>query len=301
MGPRSLLLMSLLVVACGDQSGTGPPPSPHVTGELAFIPQGEVAYAQGGAIVIRNFTDSSSRRIELDTANMGAVNGLTWRPDGSALVYDPYNLRLDHFELHLVPLDGSPESVLYPGEGHHAYPAFGPDGRLAYWAEFSGRQMEDILVDGQPIFPSACCALEGRPAWAPDGSAMVAVNTSREVDQLIQLNLATGAIRVLRSAASGQYFRNPVYSHAGDRVAFTSITSAAEYTSANEIWVMGADGKNPHLLVTGHADDMATWSPDDAWIAFARTEPPAASICMVPSAGGQVTTLVERAIVADWR
>ena len=38
----------------------------------------------------------------------------------------------------------------------------------------------------------------------------------------------------------------------------------------DEIWVMDADGSNPHqITMNNHRDDFPTWSPDGTRIAFA--------------------------------
>lgn len=298
MRPHSLLVFSLLLAACGGDGGTGPEPPSNLTGELAYVTD--------GAIVIRNLADGGTRRIELNTEGLGAANGLAWQPDGGALVYAPFNFERGFYELHRVPVNGSPVTVLYPNEGHQHSPAFAPGGRLAYWVngvEVAGdRHGDEIFVDGQPFSRPALYVLPGRAAWSPDGSAMViAGRLGSGQFGLIKVTLATGAEAVLIQAADDEWLVNPIYSRAGDRVAFTKLIFGPNMTETDEIWVVNADGSNPQRLVTGHSDNMATWSPDDAWIAFTRTEPPAASIRIVSASGGPVATLVKGAIVADWR
>jgi hypothetical protein len=46
---------------------------------------------------------------------------------------------------------------------------------------------------------------------------------------------------------------------------------------------------------------MATWSPDDAWIAFQRAGPAAATVALVPAAGGEVVQLVPAGGNPAWR
>jgi hypothetical protein len=57
--------------------------------------------------------------------------GLAWAPDGSAIVFAPFNSD-SLYELHRVALDGSGTTVLFPNDAHEAFPSFAPDGRLGY-------------------------------------------------------------------------------------------------------------------------------------------------------------------------
>jgi TolB protein len=60
---------------------------------------------------------------------------------------------------------------------------------------------------------------------------------------------------------------NPVYSPQGDRIAFTRRSGEAEPA----IWVMEADGDNPHPVIATSASAITqpTWSPNGRRLAFA--------------------------------
>lgn len=300
MRARLLLVALYLLAACSGDDGNGPPPPPDFPGELAYIDDEE--------IFIRHFTDGSTRRIERNVDNEGlviAISGLAWQPDGRALVYASYNAKQQWYELHRVPLDGSPETVLYPEAQHQALPAFAPDGRLAYWV--SGFEHgSTIFMNGLPSSLGDGCCTWSRPAWSTDGSAMLIVRRVEGVDRLSRVDLASGAtVEVFQAAtdSSHEQLLNPAYSRSGDRVAFTRGVVPPDSSCTEEIWVTNADGSNPSRLTSGHYDDEATWSPDDAWIAFARQDPSGKPIiAVVSSAGGSVTQLSQGAVFAPaWR
>jgi hypothetical protein len=285
---RLLLVALLLLAACSGDDGNGPPPPPpNLTGELAYI--------SGGAIVIRNFPDGSTRRIELNTEGL-VVEGLAWQPDGGALVYAQNTVERLLYELHRVPVDGSPATVLYQTElQHQAWPAFAPDGRLGYWVNGLDHGYT-MFVDGEPFSAFEGHCQPSRPAWSPDGSVMLVVERAEGADRLVQVNLATGAAVVVFQAGdqSVEQLVNPAYSRSGDRVAFTRAVFGQNNGETDEIWVINADGSNPFRLTSRHSDQEATWSPDDAWIAFARNDPSGPSgmiIAVVSSVGGSVTRL----------
>jgi len=278
-----------LLAACSGDDGNGPPPPPP---DL----KGELAYISGGAIVIRNLTDGSTRRIARNTEGL-VVQGLAWQPDSGALVYALSTVEHLLYELHRVPVDGSPETVLYPTEGQHqAWPAFAPDGRLGYWVNGLDHSYT-MFVDGQPFSSFEGDCPPSRPAWSPDGSAMLVVERAEGADRLVRVNLATGsAVLVFQAGDENvEQLVNPAYSRSGDRVAFTRVVFGQNNSETDELWMINADGSSPQQLTSGHLDEEATWSPDDAWIAFARNDPSVPPtgliIAVVSSAGGSVTRL----------
>lgn len=116
----------------------------------------------------------------LNTAGLSAVWGMDWQPDGRAPVYSAYNFERGWYELHRIPVDGSPGTVLFPNGGHQLAPAFLPDGRLSYWVngvEVAGESHGyEIFVEGQPFSPPLYAGVwGGRAAWSPDGESAVVV------------------------------------------------------------------------------------------------------------------------------
>ena len=105
MRARDFLIVPLLLTACGgDDGGTGPEPPANLTGELAYL--------GGDGIVIRDFGTGETRNIKLNTEGLGAAGGMSWQPDGRALVYGVLNLDRLLWEVHRVPIAGSPVTVL---------------------------------------------------------------------------------------------------------------------------------------------------------------------------------------------
>jgi Tol biopolymer transport system component len=297
MRPADWLPCALLLAACGDDSG-GPSTQPDFPGEIAYLAD--------GAIQMRDLDAGTTRRFDLGQDEEGVVSGaLAWAPDGSAIVFAPFDGDRFLYELHRVALDGSGTAVLFPNEAHEAYPAFSPDGRLGYWVNgiVSGEDHGyEIFVDAEPYSPCGGYCQLSRPAWSPDGTAIIVVGGGNGVDQLIRIDLSSGTETSFLQAngdRNAEQLVNPEYSRSGDRVAFTRIVFGASET--DEIWVVSAGGGNPTRLTSDHFDDKATWSPDDQWIAFERNQPPGPLIGVIAATGGEVSQLIQQGSAPAWR
>jgi WD40 repeat protein len=112
--------------------------------------------------------DDGWRTIELETTEVTAPD-VAVSPDGEWLVFT----LLGH--LHRVPTEGGEAEQLTFGPYHDADPAISPDGtRVAFGSNRDGTDSNIFvlnLADGQ-ISQVTEDSLAGRPAWAPDGSAI---------------------------------------------------------------------------------------------------------------------------------
>ena len=69
-------------------------------------------------------------------------------------------------------------------------------------------------------------------------------------------------------------------------------TQRGDHESSHEIWVMGSDGTNEHVVTTsaGHDDFAPEWSPDGGKIVFLSTPVDAAGEIYVTDADGSNVT-----------
>jgi Tol biopolymer transport system component len=203
--------------------------------------------------VILDVDGNGTLRLPLP-AGVGAVgNGVSWAPDGSAVVIEgcrPCNDAgfgqrqnpVAHYHLFIVPTDGSPVRELLDdtGGGLDA-PAWSPDG--------SSIAVVRLICDPGTVMPFC-------------GGAPGVLET---------IQVANGTAK--RMGGVGPFGSAPVWSPDGRRIAYTDNTG---------LFVIGADGTGLTSLVVGEAT-QAQWSPDGSWILFRSGN----SLRIVPSDGGE--------------
>ena len=110
---------------------------------------------------------------------------------------------------------------------------------------------------------------EGQQAVSPAGNIVLFSQNSGSSSFLYRKDLSTGASMRLTSASNG-IESEASFSHDGKLVAY-SFASSPESKSA--VWVVGADGHNPHAL-TGEDQDALhpVFSPDDSKVFYASSD-----------------------------
>ena len=122
------------------------------------------------------------------------------------------------------------------------------------------------------------------PDWSPDGSRILferifqpdAPDLPTVADEVMRVN-SDGSGLTQVGSCTGDCVSNddPQYSPDGRQIAYSRLMHMPGGSLVLGIWVMGADGSNPHQITqlqapTGSEDHEPAWSPDGSSIVFTR-------------------------------
>jgi len=126
----------------------------------------------------------------------------------------------------------------------------------------------------------------GRLSWSPDGQSLLfeGLYPERKITALCRLDVRTGEMTQLtEDPAEGLL---PAYSPDGRQIAYVSYAPA--HSEKWQIWIMDADGSDPHRLTSGDApESYPTWSPDGKHIAYIKRQSARCHIWLTDLATGQ--------------
>ena len=202
------------------------------------------------SIYVVNADGTATRRIASDSGTFG----LAWSPDGKAIAYGVKN------GIALVRVDGGGTQVVPTDSGKDPWrPSWSPDGtRVAF---LSGGGLYVTNVDGSGETRLAEAEGPPTPAWSPDGKQILFAR-----DHQISVIDADGSgERQLTRSSWGEGFAAPVWSPDGTRIAFRRGRFPDSYET--DVWIMNADGSEPHVLATPLAQDGLAGSDDSPiWV-----------------------------------
>jgi Tol biopolymer transport system component len=142
------------------------------------------------------------------------------------------------------------------------FPDFSPDGgKVVFGGASSGSTNVDVWViglDGANLTRLTTAVGPDRfPAWSPDGAKIVFQSSRTGIAQVWVMN-SDGSGQTQLTFDSVPKDQVPDWSPDGSQIAFVTQTHA----SGGDIWLMNADGSNPHAITSG-ADKLGmAWSPD---------------------------------------
>ena len=151
-----------------------------------------------------------------------------------------------------------------PSENRLIHAAISPDGKYLAYTDTQGLHLSVIEtgeVHDVPL-PEDLRTHLWDVTWFPDGEKLLfTANSDTEGFMIWAISVLGGAPRKLRSHT----WPEPVVSPQGSLIAFLS-------EHEHEIWVMGANGENPHRVLTGKNDSYPAlaWSPTGQRIAYIR-------------------------------
>jgi len=198
-------------------------------------------------------------------------------PNGSLVAFVS-NQGSDAFHLRVMNKDGSGVRALPGGAAEHGSPAWSPNGRQIAFSrcttldadtgDCTNAQIAVIGADGQNLkvlTTRVTGAVDSRPAWAPDGKALVFQRTNADGIVSLWTVSATGSSirRILNDGSDVD--RNPSFTPNGREVIYFSDVGGHE-----GIWQVNPNGHAKKKLFTESPD------PDDPTTG-AGTENPAVS------------------------
>jgi dipeptidyl aminopeptidase/acylaminoacyl peptidase len=246
---------------------------------VALSPDGsQFAIAHSGQVAL--VSSAGGWPIDLTTTT-GSKQGIKWSPDGRSIAY------VSEGAIWIVPVTGGRPVKLT--EGRHGGgdprtatdrdPQWSPDGKWILF-ETGRRGKGDIAVvskDGLSTdILTASPADEGSAAWSPDGSRIAYVERSPEYfsGRLAIAEFATstgrfkGESKVLYTAkedrGGGWAIRTPEWSPDGK-----SLAVVLQQSGWNKIYLIPAEGGEPHAVTTGDSEDAdPVFSHDGRYLAF---------------------------------
>lgn len=248
--------------------------------------EGVLAYTEPGKIHVLDLETQQDDLIYTAPAGTN-IKSLTWAPDGASLVFHTYAFGqhtqfLQEWKMYSISARGAGISLMFDRAGPETYPAYGPDGRLAYWGE-SG-----LYIDGLVTYPADGFADFSAPSWAPDGEHIAFAASSEIV--VLSLTDTSQSQKILENSQIESAVHDLAFSPDGMQVAFAREINA----NLSEIWIVNVDGTNERAITQDHIDRHPVWSEDGTAIVFVRNENSVYTIDTEP--GSRVQILLSHAV-----
>lgn len=255
-------------------------PTPTMPGTPTPIPKavpgslpGRIVFSRDGQLYIMSADGSNMRRLTDGSTNCWAP---ALSPDGRLIAF--VSIAKDNTHICVMNADGSNlrELTDSPFYARDEDPAWSPDGRLIAVASspplgrggFTGRgSSKQICVMNADGSNPRCLTNDPvsffhEPDWSHDGSLIAFYYSGSSFSDVVVMNADGSNERVLTENLKGRAGTtrsaiSPAWSPNGKLIAFVFN---------GDIFVMNADGSDPHSLGSGGA--QPTWSPDGRFIAF---------------------------------
>ena len=194
------------------------------------------------------------------------------------------------------------------GSAHAAWP--GNNGKIVFKTSANNGNDDQIWTvnpDGTGLTQltigndgsTRCGAGDEEPVWSPDGTRIVFTSSRSGVQEVWVMNWdGSGQTRLTHTGADDesceddQFSENPSWSPDGTKIIFTRAVSGQR----EDLWIMNADGSNPHLFYASTDidtdDSEAMYSPDGKLIAFQKDGNVCAQLWIMNANGTNVHAVI---------
>jgi Tol biopolymer transport system component/tRNA A-37 threonylcarbamoyl transferase component Bud32 len=262
----------------------------QTTMTAAFSPDGEslasVCLVNQGVFAIFAQPVSGAAARKLAVVH-GGVDGLSYAPDGTHLIYAN---RGDLWRLWLS--GGLPERILAGRDAF--YPALARSGRrLAYTQQVTNTNIwrvglaERLRAEGPPVSLISSSRRQQTPAFSPDGRRIAFASNRSGAGEIWICNADGSDPMALTSFGDTG---SPSWSPDGNEIAFDSGLSGDA-----EIFVVRVDGGVPRRIDTGvRNSSVPSWSRDGKWLYFCVENARTVQVYKMPYPGGPAVALTTR-------
>ncbi len=220
------------------------------------------------------------------------INGLTWSPDGTRLLFT--STRSGVYGVWSVdPAGGDPQQLALGDEDVHQPSAAPAVGRVAYerWTHRAQLQRIDLARQA-PIATGASVRStrwDSSPAYAPDGKR-IAFNSNRAGPQGIWVSDRDGRDAVQIASFGGVFVDHPAWSPDGATIAFD-----ASPDGRTAVYTVASQGGSPQRITQGPGDSRnPAWSRDGRWIYFESNRSGDWQLYARPAGGGEAVRITAK-------
>jgi Tol biopolymer transport system component/DNA-binding winged helix-turn-helix (wHTH) protein len=238
-------------------------------------------------------SDAPGREPRKLTAEQAVIEGFTWMPDGTELLYSLN--RNGSASLYRISRDAQPESGKaqpFGAAGRKAFfPAISPDGQLVAFVEpLDDANIWQLLPSGKPRKFIASNHADHSAQISPDGRHIVFVS-DRSGGEELWTCLSDGSNQeqlTHRNVPTG----SPRWSPDGRWIVFDSREDGN-----SELFIISAEGSPPRRLTNDKASDsLPCWSHDGQSIYFRSNRSGSQQLWRMPAQGGAAVQLTQQGV-----
>lgn len=189
----------------------------------SFGPGWRIAYARAADLrrVLRIHDVAAADDWVVNVGTALAPTAPAFSPDGNRIAFEGERVGTLRSDVYVVPAAGG-DPVALTTTGDNSGPAWSPDGASSIYFVSTRDGAYDLyavpVAGGASVRLTTRSGIVGKPAVSPDGLALYYARPATGGNEVVRLDLATGAVAVVSSARDAE----PALSPAGDRLAVSS-------------------------------------------------------------------------------